>query len=124
MYRVALDSLAVYYLDCAFLVHSWMDAVYDAAEAMDDLYLLRLLFDLECHERIAWPIHFVAGSILKSDNRMIKIAWISNRMIKIEANLREIWESLHTFRLIAIAVVNHCRCKRTIWIGRYIVAQW
>lgn len=44
-----------------------MDAVYDVAEAMDDLNLLSLLFDLECHERTTLSIRFVVGSTLKND---------------------------------------------------------
>lgn len=42
-----------------------MGVVYDVAEAMDDLYLLHLLFDLECHELIVLPIRSVVDSILQ-----------------------------------------------------------
>lgn len=53
MFRLGvLDSPAVCYLDCVFSAHSWMDAIFDAAGVMDDLYLQHLLSGLECLELI------------------------------------------------------------------------
>lgn len=43
-----------------------MDAIFDVAVAMDDLYLQHLLSDLECLELIIWPIRIAADSILKT----------------------------------------------------------
>lgn len=44
-----------------------MDVIYDVVVAMDDLYLLHLLSDLECHELIILPIHSEADSILRKE---------------------------------------------------------
>lgn len=81
-----------------------MDAIYDAAAAMDDLYLQHLLSDLECHELIVWPIRIVADSILKISIYML---FIDFNQVYTFFFIRE-FKNLLTFRLIAIVIVDHC----------------